>query len=252
MDYKEEQQQELEALEAIYFDEFEKLNEEPPSFRISIKSEDPYEDYEEVEDHGIISLYFYIEYPETYPEVKPIMEIQEAENLDENDINKLLEELDQTAEENIGLGMVFTLSSQLKETIDNLVIERKEQREREEEERIKREEEEERKKHEGTKVTVESFLDWKAKFDKEMKELEEESQMKQKKKNEFKKVKNVLTGRQLFEQDTTLLDSDKAFAEEGDVEVDLALFEDEMDNLDLDDEDEDEDEFIVANHLTED
>ena len=39
--------------------------------------------------------------------------------------------------------------------------------------------------------------------------------------------------KKLFEQDTTLLDSDKALAEEGDVEVDLALFEDEMENLDI-------------------
>jgi hypothetical protein len=251
MDYKEEQQQELEALESIYFDEFEKINDDPPSFRILIESQDPYEDLGDDEPHDIIRCYLYIEYPSNYPEVKPIMEIQEYEGLDDSDISTLLEELDQVAEENIGMGMVFTLSSQLKETVDNLVIERKEQKEREEEERIKREEEEERKKHEGTKVTVESFLAWKAKFDQEQKELEEENQMKQKKKNEFKKVKSVLTGRQLFEQDTTLLDSDKAFAEEGDVEVDLALFEDEMENLDLSDE-EDEDEFIVANHLTED
>ncbi|ORX86035.1 RWD-domain-containing protein, partial [Anaeromyces robustus] len=218
--------QELEALESIYFDEFEKINDEPPSFRILIESQDPYEDYIEEEKHEIIKLYLYIEYPKTYPEVKPIMEIQEAEGLDEDDISKLIEELDQVAEENLGMGMVFSLSSQLKETVDNLVVERKEQKEKEEEERRKREEEEERKKHEGTKVTVESFLAWKAKFDKEQKELEEENQLKQKKKpNEFKKVKSVLTGRQLFEQDTTLLDSDKAFAEEGDVEVDLELFE---------------------------
>jgi len=251
MDYKEEQQQELEALESIYFDEFEKINDDPPSFRVLIESQDLYEDLGDEVEHDVIKCYLYVEYPKTYPEVKPIMEIQDYEGLDENDIRSLMEELDQAAEENLGMGMVFTLTSQLKETVDNLVVERKEKREREEEERIKREEEEERKKHEGTKVTVESFLAWKAKFDKEMKELEEENQIKQKKKNEFKKVKNVLTGRQLFEQDTTLLDSDKAFAEEGDVEVDLALFEDEMENLDLSDE-EDEDEFIVANHLTED
>jgi len=251
MDYKEEQQQELEALESIYFDEFEKVNDEPPQFRILIQSQDPYEYLDDGEDHEIIKCYLYIEFPETYPEVKPIMEIQDYENLDESEISSLLEELDQASEENLGMGMIFTLSSQLKDTVDNMVMERKEQKEREEEERIKREEEEERKKHEGTKVTVESFLAWKAKFDQEQKELEEENQLKQKKKNEFKKIKNVLTGRQLFEQDTTLLDSDKAFAEEGDVEVDLALFEDEMENLDISDE-EDEDEFIVANHLTED
>jgi len=251
MDYKEEQQQELEALESIYFEEFEKINDEPPSFRIKIDAEDPYEIYGDDEPHDTIKCYLYIEYPSTYPEVKPVMEIQDYEGLDESDISSLLEELDQAAEENLGMGMVFTLSSQLKETLDNLAVERKEQKEREEEERRKREEEEERKKHEGTKVTVESFLAWKAKFEQEQKELEEENQLKQKKKNEFKKVKNVLTGRQLFEQDTTLLDSDKAFAEEGDVEVDLALFEDEMENLDISDE-EDEDEYVVANHLTED
>jgi len=146
MDYKEEQQQELEALESIYFDEFEKINDEPPSFRILIESQDPYEDYVEEENHEIIKLYLYIEYPQTYPEVKPIMEIQDAEGLDENDISKLNEELDQVAEENLGMGMVFSLSSQLKETVDNLVVERKEQKEKEEEERRKKIEEEKKKK----------------------------------------------------------------------------------------------------------
>lgn len=251
MDYVEEQQQELEALESIYYEEFEKLEDSPPSFRIFVKSEDPYEDFVEEEDKYLATLYLYIQYPEHYPEEIPIMEIQDAEGLEESDIDNILVELKQVAEENIGMGMVFALATQLKEIIDTLVIERKERMEKEEEERVQKEEEAERKKHEGTKVTVESFLAWKGQFEKEMLELEE-SQIKQKKKNEFKKVKTQLTGRQLFEQDTTLLDSDKAFAEEGEVEVDLALFEDELGNLDLDDEDEDEDEFIVANHLTED
>ena len=96
------------------------------------------------------------------------------------------------------------------------------------------EEEEERKKLEGTKVTVESFLAWKAAFDEELKK---------KKGLKAKAEKNEKpTGRGLFTMDSTLNDSDiKFLASTGDtaVTVDESLFED-LDDLDLDDDDEDD------------
>jgi len=89
------------------------------------------------------------------------------------------------------------------------------------------------KKLEGTKVTIESFLAWKADFDKERMEkmLVKE-----------KTGKEKLTGRELFMTDTTLNESDLKFlAEAGDtaVTVDESLFED-LEDLDIDD-DSDED-----------
>merc|ERR1719318_1037817 len=129
--------------------------------------------------------------------------------------------------------MVFTIVSAaiewLGETNDRLKFEA------EEVIRIQKEkdEEEERKKLEGTKVTIESFLAWKAEFDAEM-------SVHKKEKEAAKRDKNKKSGRELFMTDQNLIESDiKFLAETGDeaVTVDESLFED-LDDLDLEDEDE--------------
>lgn len=96
---------------------------------------------------------------------------------------------------------------------------------------------EERKKFEGTKVTVESFLNWKNKFEREM-------GITQRKEQELAAAKK-LTGRELFQRDTTLNDSDiKFLIEAGDsvenVKIDESLFQN-IDDLELDDEEDEDD-----------
>ena len=85
---------------------------------------------------------------------------------------------------------------------------------------------------------MESFLKWKASFDKEMKELKKTNQETSNKKP---------TGKQLFERDENLFTSDLQYINEDQVEVDESLFQD-LDELDLDDDGEeykpgDDDEF---------
>ena len=86
-------------------------------------------------------------------------------------------------------------------------------------------------------MTVESFLVWRAKFDEET----GRAALKQ-----AKEVNKKLTGRQLFERDASLANSDLAFIKEGDavegVSVDETLFQD-LEDLDLDDEGDDDSEF---------
>ena len=128
------------------------------------------------------------------------------------------------------------------------------------------------KKREGTKVTKESFAAWSVKFEKEMLELrkkEEQERLKGlpgKEREEAKRWLAKLTGenfhfsslsgaifffflaelsprvsigRQLFESDATLVSSDAAFGDEGDVAVDFSQYE-RKDPADDDDEDEDD------------
>jgi len=88
---------------------------------------------------------------------------------------------------------------------------------------------------EGTKVTIESFLAWKAEFD-------AEKDVERKVKEAAKKDKNKKSGRELFMTDKNLVESDiKFLAEAGDeaVTVDESLFQD-LDDLDLDDEESDD------------
>lgn len=143
--------------------------------------------------------------------------------------------------------VIFTLASTLSEQL-SIESETRHIRQRENLERKQREEEEaEQKRFEGTRVTVETFIKWKVKFDAEQAEL-----------NKLIKVDDVdlkkLTGRQLFEKDRSLYDSDiKFISGEGKirhsctdvcitmkfvsggevVEVDESLFEDMLD-LELD------------------
>jgi hypothetical protein len=79
-------------------------------------------------------------------------------------------------------------------------------------------------------VTVESFLKWKAIFDKEMFEL--------KKQNIDHNRKP--TGKSLFEKDDTLFNSDLQFINNDEpIEVDETLFQN-LDDLDINDDEDDE------------
>ncbi|KAF0497669.1 RWD-domain-containing protein [Gigaspora margarita] len=132
------------------------------------------------------------------------------------------------AQDSIGMAMVFTLLSSLKDSLTTFVIERQEQRRQAEEDRIRKEIEAENAKFQGTKVTIASFLEWKENFEREISEKEKATKsLAVLKKEEMKKHK--LTGRQLFEQDEALAKSDVTFMEEGDVTVDISLFERELD-----------------------
>lgn len=100
--------------------------------------------------------------------------------------------------------VIFTLASHLSEQL-SIQSENRITREREYVERkIREEEEAEQKRFEGTRVSVESFIKWKVKFDAEQAELSKVVKVDE---TEPKK----LTGRQLFEKDRSLYDSDIKF-----------------------------------------
>lgn len=167
-------------------------------------------------------LTFLFTFPKTYPDVGPEIEILSSINLEDADELEILDDLNDMVPENLGLAMVFSLVSKAQEWINSLkdrkLLERKEEAERK-----KREQEElEHKKFEGTRVTVESFISWKLKFDTELQQL----------KGKLVKVEETrkMTGKEMFLSDKNLVDSDLSFAdgnEEDEVKVDESLFADE-------------------------
>jgi len=265
--YDEEQEQELEALESIYPEELEILSREKPiSFQIAVKSqlEDPFAEAEakEVGDsNGEIPdaeclLKFVL--PETYPDALPEIEVVDPEesNLDETDVKGLLDKLKEDGEENVGMAMIFTLVSValdwLTQNHEDKMTKAKEEKDRKQTEF----EEAERKRFEGTRVTVETFMAWKMKFDAELAELKRIEEKKREAEGKTGGGGN-LTGKELFSMNADLDDSDIKFlggddggggggGEDavaggggGGGEVDETLFQD-LEDLDFDDDDDED------------
>jgi len=152
-----------------------------------------------------------VKYPEEYPEVAPILDVLGPPNAPvhpffsvNSDKERLLDGLTETIEENMGMAMIFTLVSTLKDNAEQLVAERQAGARQEHEQKLLAAEREENKKFHGTPVTPETFKSWRADFRKEMEELrakeEEAEEAAEKKKNRGKEATVQLTGRQLWER----------------------------------------------------
>lgn len=224
-DHKEEQNNEIEALESIYPDELEVVEVEPfHIFNVVIKPTE----LQDTDETASCTVQF--QYVSNYPDVPPIFKITDMENLDEEHEDVLNDLVYEQISENLGMAMVFTIVSAIQEKIA-LIVEGRARQEIEEKERVEKEKAEaEQKRFEGTKVSVETFMAWKTKFDAEMNEL------KSHKVKETPEPKG-LSGKELFMKDDTLIESDMIFlqSEDADVEVDESLFQD-MDDLDIEDD----------------
>lgn len=116
----------------------------------------------------------------------------------------MMNALQPSIEENLGMAMIFTLVSTLKEEAENLIMERVAAERHALEEEIAAAEEEENRKFQGTLVNRERFLEWREKFRKEMVEEEqrerEEKEAEEKKKKPSAREEQKLSGRQLWER----------------------------------------------------
>ncbi|XP_063218345.1 RWD domain-containing protein 1 [Bacillus rossius redtenbacheri] len=232
MDYKEEQTNEIEALDSIYCGDMEIISTRPlHKFVIPIKSEE----YEPDGADGLsCSLRF--EYTPRYPEEPPGVDVLDGENLREDDERLLREHILREADENLGTVMIFTLVSSAQEWLNTKWDEIKKQKEEAATKKAKEVEEAERKRFEGTRVTVESFMQWKEQFDAQF-----NAHRNQEKED---KEGRKLTGKELFYADKTLIESDLKFLENGDsIKVDESLFQDleELDLAEINDLDDEDD-----------
>ncbi|KAI5950325.1 GIR2 [Candida jiufengensis] len=221
MDYKEEQDQELEILQSIYPDELEILNDSQTHFQVRVNLDLPSE-----RKHALLLI---VKYPPTYPEVIPELHIEVAENEDDeddydddeededdddeetkqtklalnmaetiefskDDLNLLVSKLNEESDINLGLPSVFTLITFLKDEAENLFTTKLEKANKEHEAKRQERYKIEQLKFQGTKVTEENFEEWRLKFRKEMKFEEMDS----KKFNEMHNGK--MSGKEIFEK----------------------------------------------------
>lgn len=149
-------------------------------------------------------------YPEAYPDVPPNLDITAPPNTQRHELLdisvdklQLLESLQSTIDESIGMAMIFTLVTTLKDAAEVLMADRQRQAQEIVEIAAREKEQEENRKFEGEKVTRERFIAWQTQFKKEMEEKEkqrreeEEAEMKTKR---TKVEEKKLTGRQLWER----------------------------------------------------
>jgi hypothetical protein len=152
-----------------------------------------------------------VSYPEAYPDEAPILELlpspssSESRLFDiENDREQLLEALQEPIQENMGMAMIFTLYSHLKETAETLVASRQQAEKDAHTAIVLAQEAEENKKFTGTPVNRETFMKWRDEFKREMDEKErqqdEADDAEEKRRNRGREKEVKLTGRQLWER----------------------------------------------------
>lgn len=203
---REEQSEEREVLDSIFPDEIQDVSD--TEYRITIVLEVKPESEEEDDSPTII---LNVRYPESYPDEAPMLDITQPPNaakyphLDiQEDKARLLLALQPTIEENLGIAMIFTLVSTLKDAAEVLITERQQAVQALKDVEAQEAEAEENRKFEGEKVTRESFLAWREKFREEMEQEKAkraaEIEAEERKKRGGKVEERKLTGKQLWQQ----------------------------------------------------
>jgi len=162
-----------------------------------------------------------VKYPEAYPDEPPVLDLLSVPNAPvhpyfsvASDKETLLDGLSETIEENMGMAMIFTIVSTLKDNAEQLVAERQAAARHEHEQKLLALEQEENKKFHGTPVNPETFT-----ARKEMEEIrvkeEEAEEAAEKKKNRGKETIVQLTGKQLWERGLAGKVEDEDYDDEG-------------------------------------
>ncbi|KAI9690697.1 MAG: hypothetical protein M1820_009901 [Bogoriella megaspora] len=201
---RDEQKEEREVLDSIFPDEITDISD--AEYRVSIVLDVPEDD----ESSNPPTIVLQVRYPEAYPDEAPYLDLSTPPNAPKHaylniqeDKARLLDSLSDTITENLGMAMIFALVSNLKDSAELLITERRNAIETQREVEQAKAEEEENRKFQGQLVTREKFLQWRETFRKEMDEEErrkkEEAEVEEKKKR-VKVEEKRLTGRQLWER----------------------------------------------------
>ncbi|XP_030971759.1 RWD domain-containing protein 1 [Quercus lobata] len=239
-DYAQEQEMEIEALEAILMDDFKEihssesgLNTSNRCFQIKVIPQD--DEGDELSTPVELALIF--SHTEKYPDEPPLLNVKSLRGIHTEDLRILKENLEQEASENLGMAMVYTLVSSAKEWLSERYGVDTNAEDAEAEEATK----DDVIIPHGEPVTVETFLAWRERFEAEL-ALERAKLMPESALTAPKEKR--LSGRQWFESGRGSARGPVAVAEGSDVE--------DEEDIDFDDDDfEDDEEDMLEHYLAE-
>ncbi|KAL9090690.1 MAG: hypothetical protein Q9165_005178 [Trypethelium subeluteriae] len=207
---KDEQKEEREVLDSIFPDEIQDISD--TEYRISITLDVASDDDDSKSEPPTLILQ--VRYPDAYPDEAPSLDLSSPPNaakhahLDlQTDKSRLLSTLQPSIDENLGIAMIFTLVSTLKDAAELLITERRDAIAAQREVEIRAAEAEENRKFQGTQVTRDRFLAWREGFRGEVREEEERRRREEGEAEEKRRrgkgaggEEKRLTGRQLWER----------------------------------------------------
>lgn len=255
MDYKAEQEMEVEALESILMDDFAEVDGPSPSgwsdsvkcYRIGL----PTGEAESAPESGVSNMQFDLLFAHTlsYPDEAPLIKLSNVQGMSNDDIQSLQKVIDEQIQENMGMSMIYTIVSAAQEWMQDrasipqeVVLDPAEAKKRAieaEEARLAAQ------RAHGTQVTPGTFVTWRKQFDTEM-VLQKTSLAEQ---QQAAEKKGRLTGKQFFQsQEAQVEESDPSDFEFEDEQLEgkQALLESDEEELSPDDDDESDEEDMLA------
>lgn len=238
-DHAQDQEMEIEALEAILMDEFKEIDPNDSGlgttnrcFQITIT---PQDDDLDASSYTPVQLALIFSHTEKYPDEPPLLNVKSIRGIKPNDLTLLQEKLGGEASENLGMSMIYTLATSAKDwlhekygqnaldevdeepalTKDDIIIPH------------------------GEPVTVETFFAWRERFEAEL-ALQRAKLMPESALASSKEKK--LSGRQWFESGRASAKGSAAVAAESE--------EDEEEEIEFDDDFEDDDDEMLEHYLT--
>lgn len=238
-DYLQEQEMEIEALEAILMDEFREihsgesgLNTSRPCYQITISPQD-----EEEDDMPSmpVQLALIFSHTENYPDEPPLINVRSIRGIPNEDLRSLKEKLEQEATENLGMAMMYTLVSTAKEWLSGRFGQDGADESAADDEMAK----DEVIVPHGEPVTVETFLAWRERYEAEI-ALQRAKLMPDSALATTKEKR--LSGRQWFESGRAVA------AARGTLTSKEESDEEDEEDIDFDDEDFEDDEDDMLEH----
>ncbi|OVA11752.1 RWD domain [Macleaya cordata] len=239
-DYAQEQEMEIEALQAILMDEFEEidasdsgLNTSNRCFQITLS---PQDDDADEPTTTPVQLALIFSHTEKYPDEPPLLNVKSLRGIQSDQLITLKQKLEQEASENLGMAMVYTLITSAKEWLDETFCQ---------DAGIEDADGEDAAKDDiviphGEPVTLETFVAWRERFEAEL-ALERAKLMPESALTAPKEKK--LTGRQWFESVSA--------AAKGATQIAEGSEDEDEEDIDFDDEDFEVDEEDMLKHYLE-